>query len=251
MKFPRFFVLALAVWVAGAGLARADQTNVAVAANFTEPAKEIGRAFTISTGHEAIFSFGSSGQFNDQIRREAPFEVFLSADAERPKRLAEDGYAVGATRFAYAIGRLVLWSRDPQAVKGPETLQSPSIGKIAICNPLAAPYGAAAVQTMRALRSEETLRPKLVEGANIAQAFQFVDTGNAEVGFVALSQIAGRTDGSRWLVPQELHGPIRQEAVLLKRGADKPAAKAFVDFLKGPEARAIIEKYGYGRGEGG
>ncbi len=251
MKCRRLIVLALAGWVAGAGLARAGQTNVAVAANFTEPAKEIGRAFMAKTGHEAVFSFGSSGQFNDQIRREAPFEVFLSADAERPKKLAEDGYAVAASRFAYAIGRLVLWSRDPQAVKGPETLQSPAVGKIAICNPLAAPYGAAAIQTMRALKSEEALRPKLVEGANIAQAFQFVDTGNAEVGFVALSQIAGRTDGSRWLVPQELYEPIRQEAILLKRGADSPAAKAFVDFLKGPEARIVIEKYGYGPGEGG
>jgi molybdate transport system substrate-binding protein len=232
-----------------AGQAAAAETNVAVAANFTEAAKEIAAAFKQKTGHEAVLSFGSSGQFYTQIKQQAPFQVFLSADDERPKKLEEEGLGLAGSRFTYAIGKLVLWSKTPGLVKGEETLKAASFAKLSICNPVAAPYGAAAVQAMTALKVYDGLKPKLVEGANISQAFQFVQTGNAEAGFIALSQLAGNDTGSRWLVPQDLYEPIRQDAVLLTSGAGNAAATAFIGFLKGPEARAIIEKYGYELGE--
>lgn len=223
----------------------AAQTYVAVAANFLDAAKEIAAAFEEKTGHEAVLSFGSSGQFYTQIRQDAPFQVFLSADDERPKKLVEDRLAVADSRFTYAIGKLVLWSKNPEVVEGAETLEKGAFAKLAIANPLAAPYGAAAVETMKSLGVYDTLRPKFVEGTDIAQAFQFVYTGNAELGFVALSQFSQDDTGSRWVVPQDLYEPIRQDAVLLKTGADKEAATAFLAFLKGPEARTIIERFGY------
>jgi molybdate transport system substrate-binding protein len=227
----------------------AAQTNVAVAANFTDAAKEIAAVFHQKTGHEAVLSFGSSGQFYSQIMQDAPFQIFLSADNERPKKLVDDGLGVAESRFTYAVGKLVLWSKTPDLVKGEETLKTASFAKLSICNPVAAPYGAAAVEAMKSLKVYDTLQPKFVEGANITQAFQFVQTGNAELGFVALSQLTGNDSGSRWLVPQRLYTPILQEAVLLKKGASNEAATAFITFLKGPEARAIIEKYGYEVGE--
>ena len=247
MKFARLvrFVAAIAAWVLTSTSLPAAQTNVAVAANFTEAAKEIAAAFKASTGHEAVLSFGASGQFYTQITQGAPFQVFLSADASRPKQLADDGLAVDGSRFTYAIGKLVLWSKVPGLVKGEETLRAAAFAKLSICNPIAAPYGAAAVEAMKALKVYEALQPKLVEGATITQAYQFVETGNAELGFVALSQLTGSQPGSRWLVPQELYAPIRQDAVLLRSGAANEAATAFITFLKGPEARAIIEIYGY------
>lgn len=227
----------------------AAQTNVAVAANFTDAAKEIAAVFHQKTGHEAVLSFGSSGQFYTQITQDAPFQIFLSADNERPKKLVDDGLGVSESRFTYAVGKLVLWSKTPDLVKGEETLKAASFAKLSICNPVAAPYGAAAVEAMKSLKVYDTLQPKFVEGANITQAFQFVQTGNAELGFVALSQLTGNDSGSRWLVPQKLYTPILQDAVLLKKGASNEAATAFMTFLKGPEARAIIEKYGYDVGE--
>lgn len=228
-----------------ANAAFAGSTNVAVAANFTEPVKEIAAAFKAKTGHELVLSFGASGQFYTQITQDAPFEVFLSADSARPKKLAEEGLGVKDSVFTYAIGKLVLWSKSPGVVTGEETLKQAKFAKVSICNPAAAPYGAAAVETMQALKVDAELKPKLVEGANITQAYQFVQTGNAEVGFVALSQVIGDKEGSRWLVPQTLYKPITQDAVLLKKGEPNEAAKAFLVFLKGPEARAIIEKFGY------
>jgi molybdate transport system substrate-binding protein len=247
MRVSHFVFGAVCLLVCGAvaGRAEADQVNVAVAANFTAPAREIAAAFRQKTGHDAVLSFGSSGQFYTQITQDAPFGVFLSADQERPKKLADGGLAVPASRFTYAIGKVVLWSKQPGYVKGEATLQSASFAKLSICNPAAAPYGEAAVETMKSLKLYDALKPKLVEGADITQAFQFVDTGNAEVGFVALSQLTGNAGGSRWVVPQALYKPIRQDAVLLKKGADNKAATAFLEFLKGPQARAIIEKYGY------
>ena len=227
----------------------AAQTNIAVAANFTDAAKEIAAVFHQKTGHEAVLSFGSSGQFYTQITQDAPFQIFLSADNERPKKLVDEGLGVAESRFTYAIGKLVLWSKTPDLVKGEETLKTASFAKLSICNPVAAPYGAAAVEAMKSLKVYDALQPKLVEGANITQAFQFVQTGNAEVGFIALSQLTGNDTGSRWLVPQKLYTPILQDAVLLKKGASNEAATAFITFLKGPEARAIIEKYGYEVGE--
>jgi len=245
MRLYRALVTAAGLMCAAFGAAHAAQTNVAVAANFTEAAKEIAAAFRQKTGHEAVLSFGASGQFYTQITQGAPFQVLLSADGARPKKLVEDGLAVPDSRFTYAIGKLVLWSKSPGVVKGVETLRAASFAKLSICNPGAAPYGAAAVETMRALNLYETLQPKLVEGATITQAYQFVETGNAEVGFVALSQLRGSDAGSRWIVPQDLYSPIRQDAVLLKGGAGNEAASAFIGFLRGPESRSIIEKYGY------
>ena len=238
-------VIALVVTALAAKQANAGETNVAVAANFTDAAKQIAASFKEKTGHNAVLSFGSSGQFYTQITQDAPFQIFLSADDERPKKLVEEGLGVADSRFTYAIGKLVLWSKNPSLVKGEETLRQARFAKLSICNPVAAPYGAAAVETMQSLKLYDTLKPKFVEGANITQAFQFVDTGNAEIGFVALSQLAGNDSGSRWMVPQDLYKPIRQDAVLLKKGANNEAATAFMDFLKGPEARAIIEKFGY------
>jgi molybdate transport system substrate-binding protein len=225
--------------------AQAAQTNVAVAANFADAAKEIAAIFKQKTGHEAVLSFGASGQFYTQITQGAPFQVFLSADDSRPKKLIEDGLAVPDSRFTYAIGKLVLWSKSPGIVTGEETLKAAAFAKLSICNPAAAPYGLAAVETMKSLNLYESLKPKLVEGATITQAYQFVETGNAELGFVALSQLTGRDAGSRWVVPQALYDPIRQDAVLLKSGAANEAASAFIAFLRSPEARSIIERYGY------
>lgn len=232
----------------GASQAWAGQVGVAVAANFTEAAKEIAGAFKARTGHEAVLSFGSSGQLVSQIGQGAPFEVFLSADEARPKRLVEEGLGVRGSVFSYAVGWLVLWSRAPGMVRGEATLAGGGFEKLAICNPVAAPYGAASVEVLKALKLYEALGPKLVEGASIAQAYQFVATGNAEVGFVALSQVARDKAGSRWVVPQELYRPIRQDAVLLERGVGNEAAVAFLAFLKGAEGRAIIESYGYAAG---
>jgi molybdate transport system substrate-binding protein len=231
-----------------AGDAAAGQTNVAVAANFTDAVKEIAAAFKKSSGHDAVLSFGSTGQLYTQITQDAPFQIFLAADAARPKKAVDEGLGVADSRFTYAIGKLVLWSKTPSLVKGEETLRKGAFTKLSIANPTAAPYGAAAVETLQALELYDGLKPKIVQGNNISQTFQFVDTGNAELGFIALSQLAGNDAGSRWLVPQNLYKPIRQDAVLLKKGAGNAAATAFMSFLKGPEAKAIIEKYGYGFG---
>ncbi|MFO1097051.1 MAG: molybdate ABC transporter substrate-binding protein [Xanthobacteraceae bacterium] len=241
----RLAFIAVVATLAG-GSAFAAETNVAVAANFADAVKEIAAAFKQKTGHQAVLSFGSSGQLYTQITQDAPFQIMLSADNERPKKLVADGLAVADSRFTYAIGKLVLWSKTRDYVKGEDTLKAGAFAKLAIANPSAAPYGAAAVETLKALNLYETLQPKIVQGNNIAQTFQFIDTGNAELGFVALSQLAGEPAGSRWVVPQALYSPIRQDVVLLKKGEGNEAATAFLAFLKGPEARSIIEKFGYG-----
>jgi molybdate transport system substrate-binding protein len=226
----------------------AAQTNVAVAANFTDAAKEIAAAFKAKTGHEAVLSFGSSGQLYTQISQDAPFQIFLSADDERPKKAVAEGLGVPDSVFTYAVGKLVLWSKEPDLVQGEATLKSAAFSKLSICNPVAAPYGAAAVETLKSLKLYEALQPKFVVGANITQAYQFVQTGNAEIGFVALSQVVGDKSGSHWMVPQDLYSPIRQDAVLLKKGANNAAATGFMAFLKGPEAKAIVAQYGYETG---
>ena len=239
----RYVAAFLLVWAAGA--AEAGQVQVAVAANFTEPATEIAKLFAEKTGDTAQLSFGASGQFYTQISEGAPFEVFLSADADRPAKLLSDGNAVAGTDFTYAVGTLVLWSKNPSLVTGPETLKAGDFQHIAVADPKAAPYGAAGVETMQKLGVYDALAPKIVQGKNIAQTQQFVDTGNAELGFVALSQVIKIDGGSRWDVPEDLHTPILQDAVLLKPGADSATAKAFLEFLKGPEARKVIESFGY------
>lgn len=239
----------LAVWVVmtfAPQAARAAETQVAVAANFTEPAKQIAAAFKARTDHTATLSFGSSGQFYAQMSHGAPFEVFLSADAERPQKAEQEGLGVPGSRFTYAVGRLVLYSKTPGlADGGAAALRAGKFNKLSIADPAAAPYGAAAVQTLRKLGLYDALKPKIVTGGSIAQAYQFAQSGAAELGFVALSQVIDVPGGSRWTVPAADHAPIEQQAILLVPGRDNPAAKAFLAFLKGPQAVAIIKKYGY------
>ncbi|ATC23330.1 molybdate ABC transporter substrate-binding protein [Caulobacter vibrioides] len=232
--------------LAVAGAALAGETKVAVAANFTEPAKAITARFKARTGHDAVLSFGSSGQFYTQIANGAPYEVFLSADVERPQKAEATGLTVPGTRFTYATGRLVLFSRTPGLVDGQgAVLASGRFDKLAIADPKAAPYGQAAIETLNKLKRYDAVRPKIVMGASITQAFQFVQTGAAELGFVALSQVVDDKGGSRWIVPVANHRPIEQQAVLLKTGANSDAARAFLTFLKSAEAKAIIRRYGY------
>lgn len=219
---------------------------MAVAANFTAPMQRIALAFEQETGHKAKLSFGSTGSFYTQIRNGAPFDIFLAADDEAPARLERDGATVAGTRFTYATGRLALWSAKPGIVDDEgEILRRGSFERLAIANPKLAPYGRAAVETMQKLGIYEGLRSRIVQGENISQTFQFVATGNAPIGFVAASQIVDQR-GSAWMVPDHLHEPIKQDAVLLVKGKDSDAALALMKFLKGGKARAIIRTYGYG-----
>lgn len=232
-----------------AGKGMAAEVQVAVAANFTATMQRLAPMFEQQTGHKVVASYGSTGKFFAQISNGAPFEVFLAADDETPAKLERSSAAVAGSQFTYATGRLVLWSRQPGAVdsKG-EVLRGDSFERLAIADPKLAPYGAAAVQTLRSLGLLERLQPRLVTGENITQAHQFVATGNAQLGFVALSQVQadGRiAEGSGWVVPARLHEPIVQQAVLLAAGRDNPAARALLEFLRGEPARAVIRQAGY------
>jgi len=229
--------------------ALADEVQVAVAANFTAPAKLIAAGFEKQTGHKATLSFGGTGKFYAQIRNGAPFEVLLAADDETPAKLEKEGAAIPGTRFTYAVGRLVLWSSRPGVIdeKG-EVLRKGEFRHLAIANPRLAPYGTAAIESLTALKLIEAVQPKFVQGENIAQTQQFIATGNAELGFIALSQVMkdGRiSEGSAWLVPAALHQPIRQDAIILRTGVGKPAADAWLKYLKGESARTIIKSFGY------
>ena len=219
--------------------------RVAVAANFTAAAREIAAAFEDATGDGALLSFGSTGQLYAQILQGAPFEVFLAADEERPELAEREGLAVPGSRRTYAVGRLVLFSAEAGRVTGPDALRDPGLRRIALANPALAPYGRAALEAAQALGAEDILRDRQVIGQNVSQAHQFVRTGNAEVGFLALAQVVRSADGSRWLVPEHLHGPIRQQAVLLEAGRDNPAAARFLDFLGSRAARGILRRHGY------
>jgi molybdate transport system substrate-binding protein len=227
----------------------AAEVQVAVAANFTAPMQLIAADFEKATGHKAQLSFGATGKFYAQIKNGAPFDVLLAADDETPARLEKEGAAVAGSRFTYAIGQLALWSVKPGYVddKG-EVLKQGTFAHLAIANPKLAPYGAAAVETLNKLGLLAALQPRFVQGENIAQTFQFVSTGNAELGFVALSQVYADgklKSGSAWVVPAGLHNPIRQDAVVLARGKDNPAALALMNYLKTKKAQAIIRAYGY------
>ena len=233
-------------------VASAADVLVAVAANFTAPAKELAPIFEKQTGHKLILSFGGTGMFYGQIKNGADFDVLLAADAKTPKKAIEEGYAVAGTSFTYAVGKLVLWSSDAQKITdAPALLKKVDFNKCAVANPKLAPYGLAAYEALKAMGIFEKVQPKFVEGDNIGKTFNFVKTGNAEVGFVALSQVSkdGKlTSGSGWVVPEKYYNAIRQDAVLLKNGKNAEAAKEFLEFLKGPEAAKIKEAYGYGAG---
>lgn len=231
-----------------AAFAWADEVQVAVAANFTAPVQAIAKDFEAATGHKVVASFGATGQFYTQIKNGAPFQVFLAADDETPIKLEKENEIVPGSRFTYAIGSLALWSAKPGLTVDRDTLKKGDFQHLSIANPKAAPYGLAATQTIDKLGLTSALQPKIVEGQNITQAYQFVATGNAEVGFVALSQIYkdGKiSSGSAWIVPPGLYQPIRQDAVILNKGKDNAAAKAFVEYLKGPKAAEVIKSYGY------
>lgn len=239
----RLFLALLAVMLPGP--ANAAEVSAAVAANFTRPAEELGAAFTARTGDSVVFSFGATGQLYAQISQGAPFQVFLSADDTRPSQAVADGLGVDGSVFTYAVGKVVLYSPTLDLTDGVAVLEAGAFQHIAIADPAAAPYGAAAVAVIDALGLTGAIAPKQVTGENISQALQFVDSGNAELGFVARSQVAGKPASQVWVVPAELHSPILQDAVLLKPGESEPAARAFLDFLASGEGRAIIRKYGY------
>ena len=229
--------------------AQAAEVSVAVAANFLAPMRLIAQAFEQETGHKVLAAYGSTGSLYAQIRNGAPHDVLLSADDTTPKKLEDEGLAVPGSRFTYATGRLALWSRQPGLVDGQgEVLRSGKFSRLAMANPKLAPYGAAALETLTRLGLLEQVRPKLVQGDNIAQTHQFVDTGNAELGFVALSQVVtpGRpAAGSVWVVPGSFHAPLRQDAILLTTGRDQPAAMALLRYLKSDKALAIMRSFGY------
>jgi molybdate transport system substrate-binding protein len=229
--------------------AYAAEVQVAVAANFTGPMQRIAADFEQATGHQAKLAFGSTGKFYAQIKNGAPFDVLLAADDETPARLEREGDAVAGSRFTYSIGRLALWSAKPGYVDAQgAVLKQDTFKHLALANPKLAPYGAAAVETLNRLGLLAVLQPTFVQGENIAQTFQFVSTGNAELGFVALSQVfeGGKLKrGSAWIVPPGLHAPIRQDAAILARGKDNSAALALMKYLKEDKARAIISAYGY------
>lgn len=248
MRAPRFALTAV-FGMLTLNSAWADEVQVAVAANFTAPIQAIAKDFEKDTGHKLVASFGATGQFYAQIKNGAPFEVFLSADDTTPEKLENEGETVKGSRFTYAIGTLALWSPKAGYVddKG-EVLKKNDYKHLSIANPKAAPYGLAATQVLAKLNLTEATKGKLVEGQNITQAFQFVSTGNAELGFVALSQIYkdGKvSNGSAWIVPANLHDPIKQDAVILNKGKDNAAAKALVDYLKGSKAAEVIKSFGY------
>ncbi|WP_273526512.1 molybdate ABC transporter substrate-binding protein [Pseudomonas sp.] len=229
--------------------ASADEVRVAVAANFTAPMQKIAEAFARDTGHRAVLAFGATGKFYAQINNGAPFDVLLAADEQTPQRLEDEGQGVTGSRFTYAVGSLVLWSAregyvDPQG----RVLADGDFRHLALANPKTAPYGAAALQTLEKLGLRERLQPRFVQGENIAQTHQFVASGNAELGFIALSQVIedGRiARGSAWRVPADQHQPIRQDALLLQRGEHNPAARALLDYLRSASAVALIRAYGY------
>lgn len=223
-----------------------DTVRVAVAANFAVPHDTLASRFSAATGVAVVSTVGSTGQLYAQIINGAPVDLLLAADTLRPALLESNGEAAPATRFTYASGRLALYApRQAGRIDSPERLVAPAIHRVAIADPATAPYGAAAMQVLARWRLTDQLAPRLVRGESIAQTFQFVSSGAAEAGFVALSQVIRLADARYFAVPDSLHDAIRQDAVLLARATDHPAARRYLEFLKSDEARAVIESFGY------
>jgi molybdate transport system substrate-binding protein len=260
----RRFFLGLAFFSAFA--AHAGEVQVAAAANLGPAIRQLASAFQQATGHHAVVALASTGKFYAQVRNGAPFEVLLAADEETPRRMEAEGLGVAGSRFTYATGRLVLWSAQPGVVdREGAVLRRPPRGKLAIADPRLAPYGAAAIETLRKLGVLAAWEPQLVQGENIAQAYQYAATGNATLGFVALSQVVAGVSvarvpppnpppggegyrfskGSGWIVPEDLHPPLKQDALLLRAGAGNPAAVAFLEWLRGTAAQGILRAAGY------
>ncbi len=253
-SFPRAALcgpcVALIAVLAACLPSRAGETLIAVAANFAEVTEKLEAAFETATEHTVTFTTGSTGKLYAQIKQGAPFDILMAADQARPERLEAEGDAVRGSRFTYAVGQLVLWSRDTERISGDGIafLEAGDFARLAIANPNLAPYGLAAKQALEHFGLWDALRPKLVMGQNIGQTFSMVATGNAQLGLVAKSYAVSarnQTPGSGWDVPAEAHEPIRQDAVILKRAADNPAARAFADFLRSDAAREVITRFGY------
>lgn len=225
----------------------AEEVTVAVAANFTKPMEKIAADFEKATGNNVILSFGATGKFVEQIKNGAPFQILVAADQDNPMKLETEQFAVSGTRHTYAVGKLVLWSAKPQFVDGNGDILKTdgSFKHIAIADPSVAPYGKAAVSVMGKMGLLDALKPKIVQGDSIGQAKGFVASGNAELGFVALSQVFQETTGSSWIIPQDLYKPLYQDAILLKTGENSVAAKALLDYLRSPAALTVITGYGY------
>jgi len=244
-QFKRFFVVIAIVWTQ----AQAADIHVAVAANFAAPMQKIAKLFEQASGHKVLLSFGSTGNLYAQIKNGAPFQMFLSADDETPIKLEKEGLGLAATRFVYATGKLVLWSAQPNfVVDQGDILKTQQFQRLAIANPKLAPYGVAAVETLNKLSLLQEVQNKFVQGENIAQAYQFVATGNAPLGFVALSQVMmdGKiAKGSAWVVPAEFHAPLRQEAIVLQKGKDNAAVSALFNYLRSDNAKQVMRAYGY------
>ena len=251
MKSTGLFFVSLAALLVGilATLpVHAEDITLAVAANFTAPMKLLAAEFEKDSGHKVVASYGSTGKFYAQIKNGAPFQILLAADEEIPAKLVKENVGVGGSQFTYAVGKLVLWSAKPGLVDSAgAVLKKGDFAHLALADPKLAPYGAAGLETLKALGIYEALQPKVVTAENITQAFQFVSSGNAELGFVALSQVLkdGRIEGSSWLVPENLYTQIRQDAVILEPGKGRAAVEALMKFLKGDKAKAIIKSFGY------
>ncbi len=245
---PRSFFLAVFAFVIPIN-AHAAEVRVAVASNFTAPMKVIGQIFQKDTGHRASLSYGATGQFYAQIKNGAPFDILLAADEKIPAKLESEGLGVLGTQFTYATGRLVLWSKQAALIDSEgEVLKLGNFNKIAIANPKLAPYGAAAMEVINNTGLTAAITPKLVEGSNISQAFQFVSSGNAPLGFIAISQVFENgtlKTGSGWIIPSSLHKPIRQDAILLNPGKNEPAAQALMNYLRSNQAKEVIRSFGY------
>jgi len=246
LRWRAVALFSLLVW-SSAGWA--SEVRLAVAANFAAPMRSLAQSFEKATGHKVVVALGATGQLYAQIKNGAPFDVLLAADDETPKKLESEGLAVSGSRATYAIGRLVLWSKRDGLIdaKG-EFLSTGRFDRIAIANPKLAPYGLAAIEVIEKLGLTQAIKPKVVEASNITQAHQFVASGNAEIGFVALAQVAegGKIkSGSGWIIPESLHSPIQQDLVLLQRGKTNPAAQQLIEFLRSETAKAIIRSYGY------
>jgi molybdate transport system substrate-binding protein len=247
-SFLKYFLCAVAplLWI---HQSLAAEVSVAVAANFAAPMKIIAQNFERETGHKAVLSFGATGQFFAQIKNAAPFAVLLAADTHTPAKIEKAGLGVAGTKFTYAIGQLVLWSKKPGLVDDQgEILKIGNFSKMAIANPKLAPYGSAAIEVLNHLGIMSQVKPKIVEGSNIAQVYQFVFSENASLGFVALSQVfedGKLKQGSGWIVPAKMHSPIKQDAILLNSGRNNPAAIALMTYLQSEAAKAVIRKFGY------
>lgn len=245
MRHVALSIAVIAVCVGKAGGAFAGDVRVAVAANFSGVLTEIARQFTADTGYDVLISTGSTGLLYTQIIQGAPFDVFLAADQDRPQRLVNEGFAVSESLFTYAIGRLVLFSVDPGLIDGIAILKNRKVDRLATANPRTAPYGKAAEDVLLGLDLLDDYQGRIVQGANIAQTYQFVATGSVDAGFVALSQVVGHSDGSQYIVPADSHELLAQDAVLLHQAKENPASVAFLSYLRAPAIRQMIEAWGY------